>query len=103
MYDNGTQTSCVLPLALRPGARRRPRERVFDHLVRKIEQETNGHIGTGLIGGQWLMRVLTDNGRADLAYTIATQKTYPELGLHGGARARPPSGNSGTATPPTRR
>ena len=26
------------------------------------------------------MRVLTDGGRADLAYTIATQKTYPSWG-----------------------
>ena len=27
-------------------------QRVFDHLVRKITEETKGHIGTGLIGGQ---------------------------------------------------
>ena len=44
---------------------------VFARLVDKIENETKGHIGTGLIGGQYLMRVLSDNGRADLAYTIA--------------------------------
>ncbi len=78
-YDNGSQTSCVLPLAfgLVPDGER---QRVFDHLVRKITDETHGHIGTGLIGAQWLMRVLTDGGRADLAYTIATQKTYPSWG-----------------------
>jgi alpha-L-rhamnosidase len=78
-YDNGSQTSCVLPLAfgLVPDGQR---ERVFNHLVRKITDETHGHIGTGLIGGQWLMRVLTDGGRADLAYTIATQKDYPSWG-----------------------
>ncbi|HWH71749.1 MAG TPA: alpha-L-rhamnosidase C-terminal domain-containing protein, partial [Candidatus Sulfotelmatobacter sp.] len=28
----------------------------------------------------WLMRVLSDNGRADLAYTIATQASYPSWG-----------------------
>ena len=78
-YDNGSQTSCVLPLAfgLVPDGER---ERVFNHLVRKITDETQSHIGTGLIGGQWLMRVLTAGGRADLAYTIATQKTYPSWG-----------------------
>jgi alpha-L-rhamnosidase len=78
-YDNGSQTSCVLPLAfgLVPEDER---GRVFDHLVRKITDETHGHIGTGLIGGQWLMRVLTEGGRADLAYTIATQQTYPSWG-----------------------
>ena len=46
----------------------------------KIDNETHGHIGTGLIGGQYLNRVLSDNGRADLAYTIATQKDYPSWG-----------------------
>jgi len=78
-YDNGSQTSCVLPLAfdLVPEGER---GRVFNHLVRKITDETKNHIGTGLIGGQWLMRVLTDGGRADLAYTIASQKTYPSWG-----------------------
>jgi alpha-L-rhamnosidase len=78
-YDNGSQTSCVLPLAfgLVPDGER---ERVFNHLVKKITDETQNHIGTGLIGGQWLMRVLTAGGRPDLAYTIATQKTYPSWG-----------------------
>jgi alpha-L-rhamnosidase len=78
-YDNGSQTSCVLPLAfgLVPSGEG---ARVFSHLVSKITEETQGHIGTGLIGGQWLMRVLTAGGRADLAYTIASQKTYPSWG-----------------------
>ena len=79
IYDNGAQTSCVLPLAfgLVPEPQRRA---VFQHLLEKIEQESNGHIGTGLIGGQWLMRVLSDNGRPDVAFQIATQKTYPSWG-----------------------
>ena len=78
-YDNGSQTACVLPLAfgLVPDGER---ERVFAHLVNKIMTESKSHIGTGLIGGQWLMRVLTANGRPDLAYTIATQETYPSWG-----------------------
>ena len=78
-YSNGTQTSCVLPLAfgLVPDDMK---AKVFAHLVDKIENETHGHIGTGLIGGQYLNRVLSDNGRADLCYTIATQKDYPSWG-----------------------
>jgi alpha-L-rhamnosidase len=78
-YDNGSQTSCVLPLAfglVPDGAE----QKVFDRLVRKIVDETGGHIGTGLIGGQYLNRVLSDNGRADVAYTIATQTDYPSWG-----------------------
>ena len=78
-YDNGTQTSCVLPLAfgLVPDAQRAA---IFRHLTGKIQTESNSHIGTGLIGGQWLMRVLTENGRPDLAYTVAAQRGYPSWG-----------------------
>ena len=78
-FDNGTQTSSVLPLAfgLVPEEHRKA---VFDALVRKIEMESNNHVGVGLVGAQWLMRTLSENGRADLAYTIATQKTYPGWG-----------------------
>lgn len=78
-YDNGSQTSSVLPLAfglVPDGAEKR----VFERLVRKIEDESRGHIGTGLIGAQWLMRVLTAGGRPDLGYRIATQVDYPSWG-----------------------
>jgi alpha-L-rhamnosidase len=78
-YDNGSQTSSVLPLyfGLVPDDMR---EKVFAQLIHKIMNETKGHIGTGLIGGQFLNRVLTDNGRADVAYTIASQTDYPSWG-----------------------
>ena len=78
-YDNGTQTSCVLPLAfgLVPDEYR---TNVFVHLVEQITVESDNHLGTGLVGGHYLMRVLSDNGRPDLAYTIATQTTYPSWG-----------------------
>lgn len=79
IYDNGTQTSSVLTLAfeLVPEGHR---EGVFNNLVENIVQKTNSHVGTGLIGGQWLMRTLTDNGRPDLAYTLATNTSYPSWG-----------------------
>lgn len=78
-YDNGSQTSCVLPLAfgLVPDDLR---GQVFAQLVSKITNETKGHIGTGLIGGQYLCRVLSDNGRADLVYKMAVKKEYPGWG-----------------------
>ena len=78
-YSNGTQTACVLPLAfgLVPEDMK---EKIFAKLVSNIENVTHGHIGTGLIGGQYLNRVLSDNGRADLCYTIASQKDYPSWG-----------------------
>lgn len=78
-YDNGSQTSCVLPLAfgLVP---EEFRASVFKQLVEKLTRETKGHIGTGLIGGQYLCRVLSDNGRPDLVYGLATKTTYPSWG-----------------------
>jgi alpha-L-rhamnosidase len=78
-YANGTQTSSVLPLAfgLVPDDQR---VRIFQRLVDAVEKESRGHIGTGLVGGQYLMRVLSDNGRPDLVYTMATQTNYPGWG-----------------------
>ena len=78
-YDNGTQTACVLPLAfgMVPDE---CKAKVFARLVEKITVESDNHLGTGLIGGHYLMRVLSDNGRPDLACTIAMQTTYPSWG-----------------------
>jgi alpha-L-rhamnosidase len=79
LYDNGSQSSCVIPLSfgLVPAGQEL---RVFNTLVRNITEKTDNHLGTGLIGGQWLMRVLSDYGRADLAFTIATNRSYPSWG-----------------------
>jgi alpha-L-rhamnosidase len=78
-YANASQTSSILPLAfgLVPEDRR---ERVFQALVRKMEEQNKGHVATGLIGVQFLMHTLSDNGRPDLAYEIAAQTTYPSWG-----------------------
>jgi alpha-L-rhamnosidase len=78
-YDNGTQTSSILPLYfdMVPADERAG---VLANLVRNIEEKSDYHVGTGLVGAQWLMRTLSDNGQADLAYRIATQKTYPGWG-----------------------
>jgi len=78
-YDNGTQTSSILPLYFQI-APREFRAPVLAALARNIEEVSHGHVGTGLVGAQWLMRTLSDNGRSDLAYEIATQKTYPGWG-----------------------
>ncbi|RYX82427.1 alpha-rhamnosidase [bacterium] len=78
-YDNGTQTSCVLPLAFGMVPEEN-RAKVFGHLVKKITVDSNNHLATGLVGGHYLLRVLSDNGRTDLAYKLATQTTYPSWG-----------------------
>jgi alpha-L-rhamnosidase len=78
-YDNGTQTSCVLPLYFNivPDDLR---AKIFATLLDNIENVTKHHIGTGLIGGQWLNRVLADFGRNDIAYTFTTNTDYPSWG-----------------------
>jgi alpha-L-rhamnosidase len=78
-YDNGTPTSSILPLAfgIVPDD---IHQKAFDFLANKLTDDWHGHIGTGLVGGKYLMRVLTDNGRPDLAYTILTQTNYPSWG-----------------------
>ena len=78
-YSNGTQTSSILPLyfQMTPAESRAP---VLASLARNITEVTHGHVGTGLVGAQWLMRTLAENGRSDLAYEIATQRTYPGWG-----------------------
>ena len=53
---------------------------VFNNITDIIEVKNNGHLSCGLVGIQWLMRGLTENGRSDLAYKIATNTTYPGWG-----------------------
>ncbi len=78
-YGNGTQTANILPLAFGLVAPEN-RPRVIASLVDNIENKSSGHVATGLVGAQWLMRTLTDVGRPDLAFKIATQQTYPGWG-----------------------
>lgn len=78
-YDNGTPTSSVLPLAFNM-VPPELRYRAFQYLVNKLTDTWHGHIGTGLVGGKYLLRVLSENGRPDLAFNIVTQTNYPGWG-----------------------
>jgi alpha-L-rhamnosidase len=78
-YANNTVTSNILSLYfdLVPIEFQ---EDVFKNTVQRIEIDYNGHISTGLIGCMFLMRTLDDFGREDLAYRIASNRTYPSWG-----------------------
>jgi alpha-L-rhamnosidase len=78
-YANGSQTSSVLPLAFEMVPREH-QQAVFDRLVENIMVKTKGHIGTGLVGGQWLMQTLTRHGRPDVALRLVTNDDYPSWG-----------------------
>ncbi len=78
-YDNGSATSYILPLAfdMVPAP---DRPRVLARLVEKIMVDNHGHGSHGLVGGQWVNRLLSRSGHGDVAYAMATQTTYPSLG-----------------------
>jgi alpha-L-rhamnosidase len=78
-YSNGTVTANLLPLyfGIVPD---NARQAVFDHTVSNILDKYNGHISTGVIGTQWLMRSLSRMGRPDVAYCIASNRDYPSWG-----------------------
>ncbi|OXA81501.1 alpha-L-rhamnosidase [Flavobacterium aquidurense] len=79
-YANNTVTANVLPLAfgLVP---ENIKEKVFQNMVHEVEVTKMGHISTGVIGTQFLMRTLTNFGRGDLAFKLASNKTYPSWGF----------------------
>lgn len=79
-FANGTQSSCTIPLAFDLVRNPSQGESLFLHLSDHIETKSNGYIQTGLLGGQWLMRSLSDHGRPDLAFRIAMNTAYPSWG-----------------------
>ena len=99
-YGNNKLTDNLLPLyfGLIPEEHI---DKVFDNIVHTIEVTNQGHLSTGLIGAQWLMRGLTNYGRADLAYKIATNTTYPSWGymVENGATTIWELWNGNTAAP----
>ncbi|WP_345238683.1 glycoside hydrolase family 78 protein [Flavisolibacter ginsenosidimutans] len=78
-YSNNTVTANLLPLAFHLVATS-DSEKVFQNIVQKIQVQNGGHISTGVIGTQWLMRWLTLFGRGDIAYKLASNTTYPSWG-----------------------
>ena len=78
LYGNGSQTSlsCALYQGLVEPANK---VRVLNNLVAAVEK-SNGHIDTGILGAKYLLNALLENGRADVAYRIASQKDLPSWG-----------------------
>jgi alpha-L-rhamnosidase len=78
-YADGTQTANALPLFLDmvPEDRRRS---VARDLTDDILYGHDTHLTTGFIGVRYLMPLLTELGRSDLAYDLAVQTTYPSWG-----------------------
>lgn len=62
----------IMPADLRP--------LVMKRLEKEILVNKNGHIDAGITGGAMLFKVLREEGRDDLLYTMTSQTTYPGWG-----------------------
>ena len=78
-YGNNSATANILPLAfgLVPDS---VRSEVVKNLVSDIITRHQGHLSSGVIGISWLLTTLCDQGFADVAWLIATQRSYPSWG-----------------------
>lgn len=99
-YDNNTVTANILPLAFGM-VPKELEDKVFSNIIDKTENEFDGHVSTGVVGIQQLMRTLTEHGRGDLAFKLASNDTYPSWGymVRNGATTIWELWNGNTAAP----
>lgn len=79
VYGPGNQASLVFALYL-DLAPKEVQGAVFSRLTQNIVYENNTHLTTGILATKYLLPLLTARGRADLAYELAAQDTYPSWG-----------------------
>ena len=73
------QTSNALPLYL-DMVPENEKPRVLARLLHGVIAEQDYHLDTGILGTRYLLDVLTNNGYGNVAYKVASQKTYPGWG-----------------------
>lgn len=78
-FDSGTQAcqSFALHFGLVPDDFR---QKTLDALLQDITGTHKGHVSTGIFGTKYMLEALTDLDRADVAYTMSSQKTFPGWG-----------------------
>jgi alpha-L-rhamnosidase len=74
-YDQGTQFSNAFPLLLGL-VDVSDESAVLNNILCDLER-CNGHFNVGVLGAKYLIDALTQFGRADVAYQLATQTGYP--------------------------
>ncbi len=77
-YLDGKQGANIFPLAFGI-VPEKVKQRVFENVLKKLQQ-TRYHFDTGILATPLLLKVLTENGRADLAYTVMNQRDFPSYG-----------------------
>ncbi|MDP9081875.1 MAG: glycoside hydrolase family 78 protein [Bacteroidota bacterium] len=78
VYDQGYQTELSVPLfwGLVPDGLK---AKVAANLAERVKQDNN-HLDVGILGAKAILSALSDNGYADVAYSIASQETFPSWG-----------------------
>jgi alpha-L-rhamnosidase len=78
IYGSGFQTeqSTALYWGIVPDELR---QTVAQNLAKRVVAD-NSHVDVGILGSRVLLPALSENGYADLAYTVAAQETYPSWG-----------------------
>jgi alpha-L-rhamnosidase len=78
-YDTSTQAcqAFALYMGLVP---EEEQPRALEVLAHDIVDLHQGHLSTGIFGTKYMLNALTDLGRADLAYGMVNQRTFPGWG-----------------------
>jgi len=78
IYASGVQTELSVPLywGIVPDEFK---AKVAENLAKRVEAD-GFHLDVGLLGTKAILNALTENGYSDIAYKVATQKTYPSWG-----------------------
>ncbi len=75
-YHKGSQMANAFPLYLGLVPEENKKQ-VLKNLVDDIINKNKGHLTTGVLGSKYMIDALTQEGRADVAYMLATQTGYP--------------------------
>jgi len=76
---NAGQTSQALPLFLDMVPEEK-HDAAVGRLLDAVVRKSDYHVDTGIVGTRYLFDVLTREGHAEVAYRVATQRTYPSWG-----------------------
>jgi alpha-L-rhamnosidase len=78
IYNKGLQTELSVPLfwGIVPED---IKWKVAENLAKRVEAD-GMHLDVGLLGTKAILNALSENGHADVAYKVASQKTFPSWG-----------------------
>ncbi|HPS54002.1 MAG TPA: family 78 glycoside hydrolase catalytic domain [Sedimentisphaerales bacterium] len=77
MFDEQVYLTMPLYSGIVPGDMQ---ERIFKRLENAIVVKHNGHLNSGMLGTFFMLRLLDEQGRNDLAYEMINKDTYPSYG-----------------------